>query len=591
MRSKNAEPMEELIDKVCRQEFGNEHPNAIDLYCHMEDGNEEMVAEWLEGFFARHILEYLGESLEREFSYIASRVYDSMIVGTFCCLEISYYESLSYEDLMQEMFPDLSKDRETRKKLANSFKECMRKIDSQGEEQIAQYRRNHSSVGDANQGKGLLYKPIPRYRKCGYQFEVWMQARKRTTNYDIEVIQKKALEKLADIIPDLTKDRLAILQQKYSKLRVMDIEEMTFKQLQDYISIINYKKAYIRKYSEPELEIQELLSLEKELNLLSIYDRWFYVEIGKTEPITFEYLLTALAYALHNITTCRYETVEEMEKDEKNHVFWRGMLSLAYRLSKDGFLDEKRVNYSADEIWQIVSNGDFPEHTGINREMPELLEKRFIRPLEKENDDELLKKYIWIGILIYGGNIDESGLMKLTRVVQILFTYQQEHLNCLKDEEKADGLAIKKCKEETERRLEKIGLNCSLEKYETPFQKEYYQFFKKCNEKRFILLYMAIKRTIETDKVVDQNTLVRFVNIYYASINRSYVRRQGHEEEHMNVKMRNRDTAKFLYNELIKFFFPSLQKDAAGRRQYYTNRKIISELLEDILDTENLFFP
>ena len=101
---------------------------------------------------------------------------------------------------------------------------------------------------------------------------------------------------------------------------------------------------------------------------------------------------------------------------------------------------------------------------------------------------------------------------------------------------------------------------------------------------------MAIKRTIETDKVVDQNTLVRFVNIYYASINRSYVRKQGHEEEHMNVKMRNRDTAKFLYNELIKFFFPSLLKDAAGRRQYYTNRKIISELLEDILDTENLFF-
>ena len=92
-------------------------------------------------------------------------------------------------------------------------------------------------------------------------------------------------------------------------------------------------------------------------------------------------------------------------------------------------------------------------------------------------------------------------------------------------------LDVYKRQEETERRLEKIGLNCSLEKYETPFQKEYYQFFKKCNEKRFILLYMAIKRTIETDKVVDQNTLVRFVNIYYASINRSYVRRQGHEEE------------------------------------------------------------
>lgn len=554
------------IQEACEERLGI-------LLDQMEAGDSDGVADCIEGIYAEVIQRYIYErgiilyKNDKEMN-----PYEMMMIGCVICINLSCHYSLDYNEFIKEILPELN-DQDIRQ-LNVSIRKYFSNKGRLFPYQVMAYRRNHSEMARTNQ-KGLLYKPIPIFGKCGMEFDFWMRSMYKKSVSSL--IQNQAIVKLKDVIPELDERKLINLQKRYSRLREYTLGELVKEDVETYVQLLNYQKCYILRYAEPQWRIPEILTMERELGIDQIYKAELYAPLPPDSLISLYMLLDAVARVICGAAAIEDSLELSKEEYEKNDVFWEGILKLIMRLSQTEVNLDLEVDYQAEEIIEHWDSLLFHKRVNLD-DGRRLLDQKFITPLEKDNDISLLNQYIYISTLICGGSVGMKECECLSAAAVNLFEYQEKILRIADRDGDFDTTTLKTVLQEN---LDKSGIKVDFSDIDSLYPKSNRDFLRKCKERRYILFYQQIEKALEysSDKRVDQALIEDIVMMYFRRISMQSGIQKDKEAPRLRKQVKERKTITFWYNELFKKVFPVEQGDDEMIEAVYTRRiEIVSKI-------------
>ena len=549
------------------------------IWENMIEGNSDKVAFYIRRLCYRVFL----DEIEKEILEIVNIDKLAILVGVEC-LRISCHYSLEYEEFIREIFPELN-DKDVKKTEINLRKY----LSSKGklfEYQVMAYRKNHSEKSRANRN-GLLYKPIPLFEKCSTEFDFLMRnTYGKSTN---PLIQERAMEKLKEVIPDLDEVKLKDLQKQYSRLRQYTLRGIEEKDTEMYVQFLNYCKNYIIRYAKPEWCIPEIISLETNLEVDMIYNAVLYADLINNNTQNLFSIIDAIAYAICCAVAIEDSSYLPEEKYKQNETFWKGVLKLIKGLAAD---DEIQLELANDyQAKYIIERWDyFCFHGKVSLDAgKELLKNKFIEPLEKENDKQLLYDFIYVSVLLCDGHINEIECRSLSSVAEKLFYYQDQ---ILESTDRDGDFDIKIPRDNLQNALKKNGINVDFTGMETLYSKNIGKFLKECKNQRYILLYQQIEKALNenADKQINHKRIENIAEMYFKRISTPPNTKENGKSPHLRQQLRNRSTTDFWYNELFELFFPNGQGGEGMGETFYARKIEIIKIIKSVTGID-IFSP
>lgn len=568
----------DLVDQIIS--IYEHHEQLFDnLQENMRAGNSDYVADCIEGIYS----EVLCDECERTEMIAYTDVEELGIIVGVECLRISCHYSLEYREFIKELLPELE-DAEIKRAEVNLRKY----LSNKGKlfpYQVMAYRKNHSEKSRANRN-GLLYRPIPLFEKCSTEFDFLMRnTYGKSAN---PLIQERAMERLKGVIPDLNEEKLKELQKQYSKLRQYTLGEVEEKDVEQYVQFLNYCKSYILRYARPEWRIPEIIALERNLAVDQVYRSQLFAPLPYDESQSLFLIIDNIAYAICCAVAIEDSSDLPKEKYEQNDTFWEGVLKLIMRLAFGRIELKLNEDYQAEYILEHWNCIIF--HTKVSLEAgKELLKKKFIEPLEKENDKQLLYDFIYVSVLLCDGHINEIECRSLSSVAEKLFYYQDQ---ILESTDRDGDFDIKIPRDNLQNALKKDGINVDFTGMETLYSKNIGKFLKECKKQRYILLYQQIEKALNenTDKQINHKRIENIAEMYFKRVSTPPNTKENGKSPHLRQQLRNRSTTDFWYNELFELFFPNGQGGEGMGETFYARKIEIIKIIKSVTGID-IFSP
>lgn len=410
---------------------------------------------------------------------------------------------------------------------------------------ILSIRRNHRGLSDKNKNnRKWEYESIPPYKRMGQEFEFFMKKRNRTSKNGIEQEQIEFLRKQR-IEPLLSKQGidLSTYQNEYAKLKKMQIGEMPWLELRQYLKYIRAKKDYVYKYTESYFYTAEILAIEEDLllNNFEIYGILDILNANGLDGKTVLQDLQAIGYVIWMIIDRRYK--DNCKCPERGSILWDSVIQLLNCV--DAELDK--------DLLGIGNVKNLPDFHKAWKTVPMLCIDESIKTIQEKFinslviNDTALEDYIKFSILTKYIIPDEIMVHKLKAgfipVSQFLQICKEKSFNQNDIDIEDELLQLKEL-------LKKEGIDLNIEKMETLYESRIYrQYFSDCLEKQYIHLYEIIESLLLDNGELNERQVIQK---YMDSVLPEFA-----DENTKLPKFVKQSTAEFIFYELIDCLYPN----------------------------------